>query len=177
MKNIFFTSDTHFFHENSIKYDNRPFSSVNEMNESLIKNWNEVVKPQDTIYHLGDFGLASSDNLLQVVKRLNGNKIFIMGNHDKQMHSKQIKESFESYNQYLEIYIDKIPIVLFHFPINSWNKKHYGSFHIHGHVHSAQAYDKPVRALNAGVDCNKYTPISFEEVRDKLIHINYGFDK
>ena len=172
----FFTSDTHFSHKNVIKYDNRPYSSVEEMNESLIENWNKVVKPNDVIYHLGDFGFASDEDIFSIIKRLNGKKIFIVGNHDKQMYHADIRKNFESYHNYLEVVIDKIPTILFHFPINVWNKKHYGAFHIHGHVHGSKVYEKPVRAFDAGVSCNNYTPVSFEEIYQKLNSIEYGFD-
>jgi calcineurin-like phosphoesterase family protein len=79
--NIWFTSDPHFFHANVIKYCDRPYASVEEMNEALIANWNSVVKPEDTIYCLGDFSLAYRPVEL-FTRRLNGIKVLIPGNHD-----------------------------------------------------------------------------------------------
>ena len=78
---IFFTSDHHFYHTNIIKYCNRPFQSVEEMNEEMVKRWNSVVNPGDTVYYLGDFSLAKRP-VEVFVPRLNGEKHFIMGNHD-----------------------------------------------------------------------------------------------
>ena len=65
--NIFFTADTHFFHRNIIKYCNRPFHSVGEMNETMIANWNAVVKPRSIIYHLGDFGLGTEEEMAEII--------------------------------------------------------------------------------------------------------------
>ena len=79
---VFIISDTHFGHENIIKYCNRPFSSVEEMDEKMIKNWNETVSNNDVVLHLGDFGLGKKEYIASIVKRLNGKKILIMGNHD-----------------------------------------------------------------------------------------------
>jgi calcineurin-like phosphoesterase family protein len=82
-KNIFVTSDTHFAHYNIIKYCNRPFSDLIEMHECLIKNWNDIVSPDDLVFHLGDFQMPSDFYILnKIVTRLNGDKILIKGNHD-----------------------------------------------------------------------------------------------
>ena len=76
----FFTSDTHFNHGHIIKYCNRPFISMEEMNETIVQNWNKTVKQKDIIYHLGDVCWGLPDIFL---KKLNGYKILIQGNHDK----------------------------------------------------------------------------------------------
>lgn len=78
---IFFTSDHHFCHANIIKYCKRPFESVDQMNEEMVRRWNEVVGDEDTVYYLGDFSLAKQAVEL-FARRLNGEKHFIMGNHD-----------------------------------------------------------------------------------------------
>ena len=80
---LYVTSDTHFNHKNIIKYCNRPFNDVYEMNETLINNWNSVVTPEDIIYHLGDFGFGTKEELQEIFDRLNGYKYLIMGNHDR----------------------------------------------------------------------------------------------
>ena len=80
---IYFTSDTHFQHTNIIKYCNRPFKDVDEMNERLINNWNSIVSNDDTIYHPGDFCLSNDKEIINIFKRLNDNKILICGNHDR----------------------------------------------------------------------------------------------
>ena len=89
MSKIFLTSDTHYGHSKIIEYCKRPFSSVEEMNETLIANWNAVVKPQDHVYHLGDVTMLRGSvhgkeafQTIQLCQRLNGHKRLILGNHD-----------------------------------------------------------------------------------------------
>ena len=81
--NTYVVSDTHFNHENVIRYSNRPYASVEEMNEALIANWNNVVKPEDVVICLGDFALGNKDDIPGIVARLNGMKILVRGNHDR----------------------------------------------------------------------------------------------
>lgn len=81
MKKIYLIADTHFSHENIIKYCNRPFNDIDEMNNEMINNWNNIVKKDDIVYHLGDFTI-DSDDLKNLVNKLNGEIYFIRGNHD-----------------------------------------------------------------------------------------------
>ena len=97
-------SDTHFNHYNIIKYCDRPFKTVEEMNQTIINNWNEIVKPDDIVWHLGDIGLGSKDKVAPLVKRLNGRKRLIKGNHDNLADSTYREMGFE--------YVSKYPIVL-----------------------------------------------------------------
>ena len=80
---IYFISDTHFHHSNIIKYCNIPFKDINEMNETIISNWNSIITKDDVLYHLGDFCLSNDDEIKNIFNRLNGNKILIRGNHDR----------------------------------------------------------------------------------------------
>ena len=81
---IFFTADLHFGHKNIIRYCDRPFKDVAQMNSTLIKNYNEVVRPDDTCYILGDLAMGiNSLELTKYIRRMNGRKILILGNHDK----------------------------------------------------------------------------------------------
>ena len=173
MSNIFFTSDTHFFHNNLINYcpeSRGHFSSVEEMNENLINRWNSVVRERDSVYHLGDFSFANNVKLTEIVfDRLNGIKHLIVGNHDHKIGNCQ----WASINPYKEL--RKMNIVLFHYPIEVWNGKHHGTFHFHGHSHH-NPFDKPekpiVRRFDVGADNNNLTPISFEEIIDRLKNEN-----
>ena len=79
---IYFIADTHFNHENIIKYCDRPFSNAKEMNEYIIQKWNSVVKEDDIVYHLGDVGFGTTEMLKELISRLNGTKILLRGNHD-----------------------------------------------------------------------------------------------
>ena len=80
--NIFFTADHHFGHENIIKFSERPFESLDHMNEELIKRWNKKIQPGDTVYHLGDMSLGKPDFTKEILDRLNGNIHLIKGNHE-----------------------------------------------------------------------------------------------
>ncbi len=169
-----FTSDTHFSHKLMINptlmgYDARPFSTTDEMNESLIERWNNLVAPEDEVYHLGDVGLCKPDHLKDIVNRLNGKIHLIEGNHDHSALDKKVRGRFESINQYLKLKLsidEKIlEIMLFHYPIASWNKMHYKSYHLHGHCHNSYKLEDGL-LLDVGVDnplCN-YAPISLEDV-------------
>ena len=173
---IYFTSDTHFGHANIIKYSNRPFADVDEMNEAMIKRWNARVQPNDSIYHLGDFAFMQAEEILRLLDRLNGKKHFIWGNHDKVIQrSSAIQRKFVWCKDYHEMSLPDDScrggvrkIVLFHFPIISWNKMHHGAWHLHGHCHHNLRYPFVGRILDAGVDGFNYSPISLEEVRAKM---------
>lgn len=137
----------------------------------MIQKWNSVVKPTDTIYHLGDFGFTRADRIVDVLKRLNGKKIFIMGNHDKQMRDPIIRPFFEEMTSYKEIYVrNKQRVVLCHYPFASWNGSYHGSLHFHGHTHNT--YRGTGRIMDVGVDAHNFTPISYDEADSRLMKIN-----
>ena len=162
MSNIYITSDTHFNHWKICQYCNRPFISVDEMNEILIQKWNEVVKPKDTVYHLGDFTWHGTVARIQkLCDRLNGKKILIFGNHDDK---NTLKNSgcFKECYHYFSFKFNKIPIILSHFPFEIWDKQYHGAIHFHGHCHGTLERIIPNR-FDAGVDSHNYYPISLEE--------------
>lgn len=162
-KEYWFTSDTHFEHGNSIKHNCRPFSSIEEMREALIKNWNSVVGPKDIVYHLGDVSWIQKGPIIDdILYALNGVKHLIIGNHDKKIISNKAWESVESTGR---VSIGKdVDIYLCHFPWLAWNKSHYGSIHLHGHCHGNLPLDKTVKRWDMGVDCNNYTPVNLSEI-------------
>ena len=167
---IFFTADTHFYHKNIIKYENRPFKSIEEMNEVMIKKWNTKVKPTDSIYILGDFIFSDGATANQLVKRLNGKKYLIKGNHDSFLRDNQFDRSLLGWiKDYYLLRDNNIKYALFHYPIAVWDCKHYGSIHLYGHVHSNKDNHHPLlinleNAYNVGVDVNNYEPVSINEV-------------
>lgn len=166
--NSWVISDTHFGHQNVIKYDNRPFKNAAAMDEALIKNWNSVVAPEDTIYHLGDFAFHAEDMVCGILERLNGNKILILGNHDKVMRTDCVRKHFQLITPYLEVYQDKQLICMFHYPMAEFNKCHHGSFHVHGHCHGNYKPPVPCRIMDVGAPCVNYTPIHLKEVIKRL---------
>lgn len=161
---IFFTSDTHYNHSKILlpTYCNRPFSDVEEMNETMIANWNRVVAPRDRVYHLGDFCFGQPESFL---KRLNGYKILIYGNHDRYSQGKAIRSGFREVYSLKEIKIQGVPLIMCHFPMYSWNKSHRGSLHIHGHIHEKLIAFRWNR-YNVGVDTNNFTPVESDQLFD-----------
>lgn len=169
---IFFVSDTHFGHSRVIEYSKRPFRDVSEMDEALITNWNMTVGKRDDVYHLGDFSFHTPLVSASIIKRLNGKKFLIKGNHDKKHFLKECSGLFEWVKDYNELKFDGQRIVLSHFPFMTWNASHYGSWHLHGHCHGSLPDDNSVLRIDVGVDCHSYTPVSmfnvFELMKKKM---------
>lgn len=112
---ILFTADTHFGHRNIIRYCNRPFYSVEEMDETLINNWNKVVDKEDVVFHLGDFAVGGAALWSNLLQRLNGKVYLIMGNHDVHTIDKGF-EGFQYVSWEMLIEIGKQKIYLNHYP-------------------------------------------------------------
>ena len=170
MKKIFFTSDHHFGHKNIIKFCNRPFESVEEMDETMIKRWNEKISPDDDVYHLGDVALCSPNKLKKIIDRLHGKIHLIKGNHEKS--ALACKDHFEWIKDYYELTVedDEFPegkqkIILLHYGMRVWNKSHWGTYHLYGHSHGTLPDDPKMRAIDVGVDCHDFYPVSYEEVK------------
>lgn len=166
MSNIFFVSDTHFCHAKSIEFGNRPFKDVTDMNDGLIDNWNSIVRPSDFVYHLGDFGFGSLEELRKIRYRLHGKIHLILGNHDFKNKIHRCTDWFTSVSVLKEININKQHITLCHYSMRVWNRSHYNSQHLFGHSHGK--LEGQGKSFDVGVDCNSYRPISFEEVQEKM---------
>ena len=174
--NIWFTSDTHFGHANIIKKDycDRPFKNIQEMNERLIANWNEVVRPGDEVYHMGDFSFEKRPDL--TAHRLMGKKHLILGNHDHFKQSKLMHPHFEWCKEYFNLKVGKQRFILFHYPIRNWHHCYKGTIHLFGHSHGGtEDYGK---STDIGVDCWDYKPVHIDTVleymegKDKIAHHN-----
>jgi calcineurin-like phosphoesterase family protein len=151
---IYFTSDTHFHHKNIIKYSNRPFKDIEEMNDKIVENWNKTVKPNDLVFHLGDV-IFSKDH--SILKKLNGNINFLWGNHDK--------DASWNYIHYKELNYNNKFFVLCHFPLLTWNKSRKGSIHLHGHCHGTiNDLNTNLKRFDVGVDCYNFTPVSIDQI-------------
>ena len=167
---IYFTSDLHFYHENIIKAVNRPFDNAEQMNTTLIKNWNDRVRPNDEIYILGDFTMKGYTFATETLCQLKGRKHLIKGNHDKFSDSPHFeKYLFESISDYKQIDYMNTKFILFHYPILEWNHFFRGSIHLHGHQHNKSEYNlenlrKGIKRYDVGVDANNMTPISADEI-------------
>ena len=170
MKNIYFTSDNHFFHKNIQKFcpKTRHGRDVKEMNEMMIYAHNERVRPNDLVYFLGDFSFGQADETKRVISRLNGQKHLIYGNHDKLIRAdRSIQEMFESVQDYKITSIEKIKVVLFHFPMREWESMHHGAYHLFGHVHGNLDKKPHGRSMDVGIDTRPtadMAPWNFEEI-------------
>lgn len=168
----FYTSDLHFDHENILRYENRPFDSVEDMNEALIANWNAKVKKGDEVYILGDFCFDKyGSRTNEILSRLNGQKFLIRGNHDYSfLRSPSFdKSAFVWVKDYAQIKDGEHTVILFHYPIAAWDKKHHNSIHLYGHIHSNSGTHHPLQfdlenAFNVGVDVCGYEPKTLQEI-------------
>ena len=175
---IWFTADTHFGHENVIRYNKRPFSSVEEMDETLIENWNKVIHPDDTIYHLGDFTLLGKGPAKSYLNSLTGIIHVVPGGHDHRWigkdtyttgtgHPVQILPPLQTIKVTLPEPYQYQLIVLCHYSLRVWDRSHYGSWHLYGHSHgNLPPLDN---SLDVGVDCWDYQPVSLDMLASKLI--------
>jgi calcineurin-like phosphoesterase family protein len=158
---IFFTSDTHFNHSNILKYCPRrseAFADIAQHDEYIISDWNSKITDDDTVFHLGDFALGAIPDSYSILDRLNGEKVLITGNHDRR-HIKQpdFRNRFAAIKfGYHEVELkyngQKVMICLCHYPMQSWNKWHYGSFHLHGHVHGNPVKIRFNNMMDVGID-------------------------
>lgn len=161
---IWFSSDHHFNHINILKYTQRPFSSVQEMDSEMISRWNSVVKEKDEIYYLGDLTLGNWGTARSYLKQLRGRIKFIEGNHDKRWFS-SLEANQKLPHIYELNYMNKT-IVLSHYPMRGWNRAYHGSYHLFGHEHgNMQPYGK---SFDVGVDCWNFYPVSIEQVFEKM---------
>lgn len=173
---IFFTADPHYDHSNVIKYCNRPFKDIQEMNDTLINNWNSVVGNDDTVFIGGDMGfLKGKHRLKEILYDLKGNKILITGNHDYQNKIHNMGGNFKGIYDTVHFRVrdkeleDKMmKIVINHFPFAHWFR---GYVHLHGHIHTGNSsigHEKvdfmPTR-YDIGVDNNNFIPISYEDLK------------
>ena len=163
---IYVTSDTHLGHANIIKHCNRPFSSVEEMNNILIQNINKIVKPSDTLYHLGDFVWwgCKEEQISNIRRQINCKNLhLIIGNHDEPILEK-LQPHFSSISHIKEIKVNEQRIIMCHYAMRTWNQSHRGSYHLYGHSHGNLPDDNSILAFDAGVDCHNFKPLSINEV-------------
>lgn len=187
----FVISDTHFGHTNSwakFKLPNgdplRPFSSNEEMDEAMIERWNAKVNPQDTVYHLGDVVIRKAS--LELVKRLNGKKRLVRGNHDI-FHDKHYREVGFEKMYGVRVFVDKF--ILSHIPLHPDCVTDRFKVNVHGHLHANEVTREVVdeeyssqfcndnlvykteldpRYLCVSVEHTNYEPLSFEEVEARI---------
>ena len=180
---VWFTSDLHFWHKNICKYCDRPYESVEEMNQGIIANWNSVVKEDDIVFVLGDLGFCGIEKLKVLIPQLKGTIVVIQGNHD----SDKVIDTLYNGNYINDFYVlvsvtvvgDEVcpgqELTLCHFPMIDWYNKEKGAWMIHGHQH--QLPETPScspKHYDVGLDKNGMTPISFEQLKINITkqHLN-----
>lgn len=167
----FYTSDSHFGHEGMWTFGGRPFESTAEMDRQLIESWNETVKKDDIVYHLGDFafGLGDVARVQSIFRQLNGRKYLVLGNHDVRsdggVHPTIAGLGWAaSPTHYMEVRDEGQRVILSHYAQRVWNASHHGSYHFFGHSHGKlEAYG---RSRDVGVDCvdTAFCPRTFQQL-------------
>ena len=179
---MFFVSDTHFSHTNIIKYCKRPFSSIEEHDAALIKNWNEKVPEDGIVFHLGDVAFGNPQAVNEILNQLNGTIYLVIGNHDWRSIVKNHWSRFREMTQQINMKIGKRHIILNHYPLlcfsGAWRGED-ATYQLFGHVHTStytnEGLDQPRMKMlfasqyDVGVDNNNFAPVSWKEV-DQIIN-------
>ena len=160
MSKIYVISDTHFNHKNIIEYSHRPFSSVGEMNKTMIDNWNKIVTDEDYVYFLGDFCLGGRENIKKFGLQLKGHKILITGNHDFSKKELYEEAGFETvYKKKAIVYFEKWDKTI-HFSHKRVPNKDTVYLNLYGHVHDKPEDDELHKCVC--VELHNYTPVLLE---------------
>ena len=173
----YFTADLHLNHKTILTAGSgRPFKSLDEMQDTIIKNWNNKVSSKDDVYVLGDVFWNMKDyQIRQVMDKLNGHKHLIIGNHDRINPNAMANRWVEIVESKI-LEMDSTAVILHHTPEMEWEHYYYDSYHLYGHVHGTlnlaqYTMLRPHQNMNCwdvGVDNNNFEPISFEEIKNKI---------
>jgi calcineurin-like phosphoesterase family protein len=178
---VFFTADQHWHHRRILELCQRPFASVGEMDEAMIAAWNAKVGPQDIVYHLGDLTMADAATAKKLIARLNGRLIVLatLWHHDKRWVKAALDMWWYTASGQRVTYLLPLALInvegriitLCHYPLERWERSHYGAWHLHGHSHGR--LDPIPGRLDVGVDnlCRvenrhlaQWAPLSLEEI-------------
>lgn len=178
---VFFTSDLHFGHKNVMRFDDRPFASVEQMDATIVQNWNKKVSRSDQVYILGDISWYNVQKTEELLSSLNGHKFLIYGNHDNKILS-AARRTCDAVMNYHELHLQgNNHLVLMHYPITFFNRHHYGATMLYGHVHNSHEwqfvknYQRELHELdikcnmcNVGTMVWNYEPATFEEISNRI---------
>ena len=164
MEGLFFTSDTHFGCRKTLEMSRRPFATVEEMDNAMIERWNMIVKEDDVVYHLGDFGDYRR------VSDLNGRVRLLLGNNDrnKTEHFDGFEQVYHEKNRFKQIDSVDLFVQMAHEPLNLVKSE---AFDLFGHIHKLRMVRR--NGLNVGMDCHNFAPLPIEEVlyyKDQIEH-------
>jgi calcineurin-like phosphoesterase family protein len=173
-KNVWFTSDTHFGHANIIKWapETRPYADAEDMNEKMVAEWNSKVGPDDLVYIIGDVSFMNTTRTVEILRRLNGTLILVVGNHDaRAMKDGEFRARFHMCKDLLSATLptpegEKQRVVMCHYPFHEWDQMQRGSMHLYGHVHG-RATGIPGRCMDVGWDAHG-TLIHWHDVYNRL---------
>jgi calcineurin-like phosphoesterase family protein len=161
----YFTADHHWGHEGVIRMCGRPFASLAEMDEALVEHWNGVVRPRDTVYHLGDFSYRAGRERAQAIfRRLNGRKLLVMGNHDRQW-TRELGWA-EVLRDIAPVAVEGQRLVLSHYALRTWPGAFRGALHLFGHSHGRMPGTD--RSTDVGVDTWGYVPVILDQIRERM---------
>lgn len=177
----FYIGDLHFGHSNILKYDNRPFESVEDMMKTILCNWNSIVTKHDDVYILGDVNFSNKwDEVNEFMRLANGKKHLIRGNHDSRLNKDLVNQMVEVVD-YKELKDNGTRVVLCHYPIAHWNRQYNGAIHLYAHIHNSKDYDLfreyikmcrehsiPAECYNVGcmIDYMNYTPRTLKHIKE-----------
>lgn len=179
---IWFTADPHYNHQNILKYcpQSRPFARIGAMNKAIIRNINAKVKPGDTLYILGDLGFGNKEQVVELVKQLNGDKFLILGNHDNFTDEQYLEMGFIDWCYYMVLSGNDQhrPIVMAHDPVNTMFTSRMFKFDngthpilLHGHVHDSSEFSRDDVtcdiSINVGVDVWEMQPVSLHDIHKR----------
>jgi calcineurin-like phosphoesterase family protein len=134
------------------------------MNEQMVLEWNATITPEDTVYILGDVAFLPAAKAVEIMRRLNGNKILVEGNHDRKLLNDPVfRRCFTEIHQYLCITYEKTRVVMFHYPISEWDQMHRGAVHFHGHLHGGVSGLEKYRARDMGMDATGSIAVTMEQ--------------
>lgn len=163
----FITSDLHFGHANIMKFclqaRARFRNDVNYMNEQMVAEWNSCVEPEDLVYILGDVAFLPAQKATEYMRRCNGRKILVQGNHDRKLlKDPGFYSCFEEVHHYLDINYNGHKIVMSHYPFLEWDQMHRGALHFYGHLHGGITNQEQYRCMDVGMDSTGYTVLEME---------------
>jgi len=174
-----FISDTHWSHANILRYCDRPFKNADEMDEIMIDNWNRVVRPEDSIFHLGDFAFCPPDKAANIARRLHGRKFLLKGNHDRPNTLKALIPFFEWIKDVHLLTVQdtylkegKQMIWLSHYCHLAFPHQGHEAYHLFGHSHGKLQVPFGLKAVDVGVDSWQYGPVSYDQI--KLLMSQHG---
>lgn len=170
----YITSDLHWGHRNIMSFcpvsRARFRNDVDYMNEAMVKEWNDLIEPEDLVYILGDVAFLPAPKATEYMRRLNGRKILVQGNHDRKLlKDPEFHGCFEEVHHYLDVNYNGTKCVMLHYPIAEWDQMHRGAVHFHGHLHGGISGLEQYRARDMGIDATGQIAMLMEDaIRDAM---------